>query len=387
MSFFKSSLVEFDARYDALLASCNGLFADADPSELATLTVDDLDRIIKRREAIGTLGWEQARSEAKALRDRYMSLPLHDLPPEQRAACVLKWADNGVDIKAYKREVIDHCANSNGKYYVALVDLVRKGALELTAADVAILGAPFVEHVALRCRVKRTPAIRINRPVDSDDYGGSDNDSDDDGCTQKMMPMERLLVNMLVNFPEETGLYAKLADACDPALRCLPMRSRIVSGELIKEVAAIYDEASKTISPAVKCRRELGIIMDNELYRHYRLADMRQPTGELDVLASRFTIEFPYMCYAYVTRVEVDIGTGAPADVKLRIRGGGEHVMRSCRNYSKSSKHAPTKVRTLGATWENAEMPVACVEMCMGVDWQHVYDVRIYGRALVLVSF
>ena len=77
----------------------------------------------------------------------------------------------------------------------------------------------------------------------------------------------------------------------------------VFEGELITQLVEHYN--ARVLSPMIKWRRNVGILLENRPYEWYDYTEFMN--GKSPFMASKFSIEMPYMCYAYVDHIEVDI--------------------------------------------------------------------------------
>ena len=97
----------------------------------------------------------------------------------------------------------------------------------------------------------------------------------------------------------------------------MPVGVKVFDGELTSQVQGYYDGLK--LSPVIRYRTNIGVIVDNHTYQFYRLRDLG-PQYAMESLH----VEFPYMCYVYVDRVEVDTDVTTMALHDMTTAGGGE---------------------------------------------------------------
>ncbi len=369
---------------------------------LAQLSLTDLDEFLKTKFLLETTQWDEQKKISKEIKERYLDLQKTDI---DKLKAILHWKDAGnwmnkIDVNAYKPQVIESVNNALAaevdtpcsKYdtieaYDMLWDLVKSNTIKLTPQEIDQLDIRFIEYIMSRSQYSNPFRITLK----------DENYTDDEECNPKahMNPMERFWINLIasgrMDIKDTDAVLLCLGLDVDPRLRYMPQKVTIFEdGDLLSQITAHYDNAA--LSPMIKCRRNLGIIIENCNYNFHDYREYIKANGG-SFSTNMFAIEMPYMCYIYVDRIEVD-GLSYYGSESKKTNGyvdvGDEYIMNSFRPVNQQKDQMitliPPELKTFTKKCKENTRPGYYTTISFGYSgYVTVYAVRVYGKAISLV--
>ena len=368
-----------------------------DPNELASMSNETIDDMLELNRKLNTKGYPEDERIRGAFIEYYLSLDC--IPDEKKLDMFMSRSSVHklgayVDINNHKKYVISAIPKLDSCQQI--INSLVEGTLEFDFADLQELGASFAKKLARNLRVKTS----TNREKQDKRSSISSDDDFGDNGNIKVSRMERLVVNCLTLFHEHLdadeiyNLFKMYVYASDSRLKHFPLGFTRLEGELISGISEHYNLAHPHISPLIGTRRNIEVVFNNALYKHYTYKGFKDFVSKYGSIAvSSIAIEFPYMCYAYVHRVEIDYvkvfpKEGAPA-LALDNRGN-EYVLSNPLNHIQDTEPLFTSSHVETVVVENADSyPAVYVVARNGNTWETkmmwVKDIRVYGTAVSFV--
>lgn len=321
---------------------------------------------------------------------------------QKRANCLLHWLSDGLlastRFDEFKPHMIEVVRSGGAEVHDKVWHAILAGKLQLSSKDIAELPYDFVRHV-----LKKYGSCHQGF-VDNDDDEEEDSSDSAEPSRTNRVPMahaERFFVSLLAAdahhelAPDLGKVLLAYMVACNPRLRVMPMNVTKFDGELVRQLCDFYDDAKRSgaLPPGINTRTNVGVIVGNETHRFF---EFRRALGEgrhmyyTNVIA----IEFPYMCYGFVERVEVDVVKREKADENggdaMTAVGGDEYIIvpfKPCVEKDHCRLIGPsTKVVTLhSGKMRDPWSPKTYVGIHLKSRFYDVVDIRVYGTALSLV--
>lgn len=350
----------------------------ADAQALQQLTLPQLDQLLDYKQRLEKLQWNELVEEVKAIKRTYIDLLQTD---QARLDVMFYWKDcqfgDGFKLNDYKKEVIAYVQNESTHAYNILWGLVVKGDVTFDPKDIASLPLGFIKHCLGQRKYRHTQVSR---------EGAHSAGSSDDEPVVNTVPMgkaERFWVSVLAwrDDVDVDAALVSMAMETDPRMHYLPVGVKRFDGELVSQVSGYYD--GLCLSPVIKCRRTVGIIVNNTTNSFYNL-NSRFANG--NVYASCLAVEFPYMCYVFVDRVELDVTENWDKTESKRMFAstGDTCVLQPFVpvESTPSSPGFPVDCKTLECKLDGS-MPAYYVSLSLGLThYNTCKDVRIYGHAV-----
>ncbi len=388
--------------------------------ELAKLTLSELDEILKTKFTLmdKVVKWEDHNKESNRVKERYIDLLMNEM---DKLNAILHWKQLSdwrikIDIKQYKRHVIEYINNSDVpdnylKRYVGVDTfdmawkLIASGDIVLNPMDIRELDLRFIKYV-MKKRKYKNPFQLMQLPKKKDNECNEYNedhgiiDYDDYGIVTKtyMMPAERFWVNVLASGRDDIcrdDVMVCIGVDVDQRLRFMPQAVTVFEeGDLLPQIISHYKGAG--ISPMIKWRRNVGILLGNDPCQFH---DYYEFMEKAPFIANMFSIELPYMCYAFVDRVEVDV-IGPDWDFvtqtmkkddgkqKEHINVGYEYILDKFRPIDKKQSISTySTTRTISRKCKENHSPTYYITWRFGLmsAFHTVAAIRVYGKAISLV--
>lgn len=359
---------------------------------------EDIETLIKYRRMYCELSWQEQVEEEQIMKKRYIDCEA--VPIENKIAAVLKWSTESTytykadNLLMYKDKVIEYLMtlSDEEKVYSNVLRMISEGGLKFDIEDITRLPPKFFEFVLRKRCYTSCHVIKANAQKQSN----ADDECDDMCKNIKMSNLERLFINIICSDKEACGeaFFIPYMVEADPRLRVMPTRKTILGGstsELVDSVNQHY--AGAVVSPVIQYRRELGVIIDNNPNQFYKWSDVFSDCGCKGVCTSSITIEFPYMCYAYVDKVEVDVDEcygQREKETYIMVLTGDEYIMRPFRELrgKEPFKIATIKPKVITLKHDHIEKNDLCTHIMISFglsQYQMVRNIRIYGKAVSFV--
>ena len=378
---------ELVAAIDALPAALDGEGPDDEGVFEDLKTIIDLHHTL-RAKAAGTSTW----AELQKASAEYRAALAPRLSPALQARFLLEGVQEmyGPNKGAVHDELLrilcsfssgtpQKASNSDSDSLARAWNLIREGKIAVNKSSAWLSCAALVEYA-----LKPDSSWKERGRIDEEGEG------DGDGMVRnpKVTPAEAFLVLLAFSSSSsDSAIALRISQECDARLVYQPSATphRIFEGELLSQIEAIKGD----LSPAIRHRRQIGIVFDNRVHEYYRYAT---PFERYCLYCGGFgpalSVELPHLVYALVDRVELDVVDSPFADAgaaKFRYVTPGCEVM--LRPFAKKSlepfKGDPTKVTTISADVKPEGSGAVCTHVSVSLDrTTTVTAVRLYGSAI-----
>ena len=338
--------------------------------------IDQVEALLKLKRAVLSVHSESANwKETQEANSAYRASLAKRLKPELQVRLLLDGLDASRWCDATKSEllrILDE-PDVNPRDVAAAWEMLRDGKLDPVAASA--------------CKALATHAL-VSAPRSRRSTNNDDDYDDETPRNPKVSAAESFLVLLAFEKADtdldEAVVALRISQECDARLCYQPSTRPIrLEGELLSGIRGL----SRNLSPAIRHRREIGIVFNN------RTSDFFRYLPELQVdkyclgseYGSALSIELPHLVYALVERVEIDITSSSCA--RLRYVSPGSEVLLAAfnKNEIQPCTNTRSKMTTLvGVVKTPADSTTVCTHVTVGVDAPFVLRaVRVYGRALV----
>ena len=160
------------------------------------------------------------------------------------------------------------------------------------------------------------------------------------------------------------------------------------NGNLLPQIINYYN--LNYISPLIKYRRSLGIIFENSSFNYYDYVSYLKANNGI-INADNISIEFPYLCYVYFEKLEIDFISKyyTTKEIKINTHSGYDYLLKPMRKIRKISNENTIKnedIITHTLINSNKDDPCVYIKISLNnilsID---IYDIRIYGEAISLI--
>jgi 23S rRNA U2552 (ribose-2'-O)-methylase RlmE/FtsJ len=320
---YLSKMKELVSNIESLQNKFNTLFVDND--FIKNLSFEQIDEFITYKHLLTkTMTWQEKIDEKKKFKDHYINLLNTD---EEKINAILFWKDsewaNKIELNNYIDYLITYITTkpSNAVYDI-IWDFISSG--KIVFDDVSNIPLEFIKYNYNRNYYRNTQRIILSK-VD-------DEENDYDFNKVKMQFKERFWINILAsrNDIDQNAIMICLSMDVNQRLKYFPFKVTKFEGELISQVTSYYNTVS--ISPIIKYRRNIGVILNNspnEFYEYSKLIEHGP------FYCTSIYIEMPYMCYLYVDYVEIDIiDNNESKNISLSI--GDDYIIKEFREVEKN---------------------------------------------------
>jgi len=377
---------------------------------LSQLSLTDLDDLLQNKYMLTTPKWDERKEDTKRIKDRYISLLKDEM---DKLKALLHWKDTGyccnnIDVNSYKGHVIEYINNTvllddENKWhnhvpaYNLAWQLVSDGKIKLTPDDVNKLDMRFIEYVMTRECYRNPFRVTMNKKhaCDDGDVEECEFDLDYNESDNKvhMTHRERFWVNVLASGRGDIDadkVLVCLGMDVDPRMRFMPQKVTVFEdGDLLPQIASHYKNAQ--LSPMIKWRRNLGILLENMQYQFHDYLEFME-NGVF--LTHMFTLELPYMCYAYVDHVEVDVSDFVWGEEDKKgvgyVEVGNEYILSAFKPFDKHKTKITLTAQNINVVKKKCrenDVPGYYITISFGLmnSYKTVNAVRMYGKAISLI--
>ena len=353
----------------------------------AAVRLEDVEALIEIKEDLDRVSgkWKSFTAELAAL-DAYRMALAERLPPAQHLRMLLKlasrtggWARPMSTLTEPLQSLLASPAAA-AQDISAAWQLVRRGRLSL---PVSAASAAFIRHVLADVSDPRHPPEQKEK---------------DSGKHPRITPGESFLVQLAFSNTDagtDAAIALRLAEECSPRLSYQPSATPVrLEGELLGQLHAGLP--ARQLSPAVRFRRDIGIIFNDVRDYCYRYdpTKLLLPGVYCDG-KSAISVELPHLTYALVERVEVDVDThhvlyNEEDDARVRgVSPGTDVILEPYGDPPSLSPPPPLSSeispppKTLTKTLKPAAQAVPCTHVTISLsESTTVQAVRVYGRAI-----
>lgn len=363
------------------------------------LSCQELDKAIEVKQKLFSKSWQENDQERKEIKQRYLGLLEND---ELRVTAIFHWQDSNIyDKLSYDsiKNIIITIVNNNSTNteFNMLWELICQNKIKLNREDVQKLSLSFIQHISSkatyanpsRSMVRYIPKEKMNK---EEEWSDDEYDLNETKNKTSMTRKEEFWVNVLANTKDEEDINQYLLclslDA-DQRLRYFPVHKRVFTGELTGQIIEYYKTLK--LSPVIKYRRNLDIILNNLIFNLHAFEDVFP--GK--VYCSNIAVEFPYMCYVYPTKIEVELYRPKSEDTnsKIWVDIGQEHILSKTLPYEKSYQTSESNYSTCTCTvnikQNNLSKPVSYISIGQTLsslaNFECYKTIRVYGEAIIFI--
>lgn len=344
--------------------------------ELSQLSYQEIIQLINYNKKINNCGYTENERIANNFIKQY--LESKSISNEKKIEIILfnnnEVDDSFIDLNNYKNYILSILDKKN---YYKIIEYIKDEKLYLNYNDLEKINFDFIDTLITDATMFKYKFI------------------DDEGNI-KMSKYESLFVNLLMLFYNKIkdnkqvlhNLFKCYMKSCNPKLHHIPITCNIFEGELLNKIYDYYENKSSNISPIIKYRRNLEIIEDNNKLNHYNyndyISEMNKRT--FGMYARSITIEFPYMCYGYISDVEIDYTNDKPTKIFF-TNDGNEYILKSTFNINSYENNSDivSKIKTMKIS-KSCSDPATFISISFGfIDMIYIKGIRIYGKAISLI--
>ena len=349
----------------------------------AAVRLEDVEALIEIKEDLDRVSgkWKSFTAELAAL-DAYRMALAERLPPAQHLRILLKlagrtggWA-RPMDTLTEPLQSLLASPAAAAQDISAAWQLVRRGRLSL---PVSAASAAFIRHVLADVSDPRHPPEQKEK---------------DSGKHPRITPGESFLVQLAFSNTDagtDAAIALRLAEECSPRLSYQPSATPVrLEGELLGQLHAGLP--ARQLSPAVRFRRDIGIIFNGNRGQYYPYDPTRSLLPGVFCLSNQaISVEMPHLTYALVERVEVDVDDDSVKYANARLTDvspGTEVILEPYGDPplppppSSEITPPPALPKTLTKTLKPAAQAVPCTHVTIGLSGSTVHAVRVYGRSI-----
>ena len=365
--------------------------------ELALLTFKDVVKLLKHFQDIAILPWDDLQTIKKKFIQRYINLD--DVAIHEKIQCffgLTKDVYTNIDLNDLKMQIICHVKDPSIGYtlYKPLMEMIVEGRICFYKDEMLLLPRAFYEEIFgfFKYRHVHCNFLKKNRNKQFDEF----EEEAESSRKVTMSNMEMFFVNLAYIAPslelDELSIMKCYSLECHPKYKAFPMQITRFSGDLLPQIQSHYENKAHLISPIIEIRRNLGLLCQNTAVfpKFYKFHEkMKNPFMTTDLY-----IEFPYMCYAFVERVEVDVEKKSyirdDKDRKINYTSGGiEYVFSSfcdpdAQSPDQSNTKQLTETLTLTHTHKKSKTPYTYFSIHLS-QYDTVHAVRLYGGAVCFI--
>lgn len=374
--------------------------------ELGELSSEQIDYLISCKNKICSGEYLKNIEEADAFKKRYLDLPwITD--SEKRIYAILHWGMAYGYKKQFTDYVVKYLERLGGEdvlddklkvTYRGIWNAIADGHLRLDTKQVKRIvtsNKGFLTTVS-----KGHVGGRATAKACGDD--GCDDYDVDISMNAVMSGAETFFVSALMASNDLDDkmvgkLLCKIQQACDPRLLAFPMKVTRMKGELIGQILQHYDDA--VISPIVKNRRTLGVVLDNEPYKFHKYRDVFGGGGDgVSLYTTCVTIEFPYMCYGCVSHVELETYGGLLTltlnedKTTISVFVDTDYVSKPFVDYKVKEQQVltyasrPVMIQKIDCKDPNKVGVYVTISFSFLGSFMNIKDIRVYGEAISFVA-
>lgn len=370
---------------------------ESPPSEVKELSIAQLNKlffIYRNNNKERTYERDERINKFKTL-----YLGIVDLPFDKKIDAILMWRRVDVTFDAVlNKGILLEYINKDNVYHESIYRMIEGKKLKFNREDVKKIDEPFIKFVMEMVKGSRSERFKnIDNVVD-------DNEDDVVHCI-KSSNIEQLVINLIMeneNADMTNDLLKCLVSISHPRLNLFPcgtvtkfIDERVLKcpngyvaqfkGELINDITEFYTNTQ--ISPLVEFRRTICLVVDNCVYNHYDYNEYMNVNNR--ICTNTLCIEFPYMCYAYVSKIVITIAEDyVGGRVKKFTCGYGTEyalvINTEVKTIETSQYDDTRKVREIILKNDNPKNPCSFLDLYSS-DVVTIFDIKVYGEAFTLI--
>lgn len=358
-------------------------------TELLSLSIDDINKLKDIYNKISDVNYNDKMTNIKIFQNKYIEL--ENLSLHNKIEALIKWNTysglfNNNKILNNNKELVLQYINSakiedSINIYQNIYSLILSNNILFSKDDIININPEFIKYI---CNSKILVNKNSKYTKNNKNYDSDDNDSENNN-TIKMANFEKIYVNILMVVEDEYIINECLKCIkiySDPKLNIFPLNCIKFKGNILNDIINHY--ANTKISSIVEYRRTVGIVINNNTKNYY---DYQKYISKNDIFSNYISIEFPYMSYVYVSKIEFDIGEEMYNEPDINISMGNEYILQKYKNYKLNDdinnkleiKHTIVK--------DNLELNInpSSYIMIYISDYIKISDIRIYGEAISFI--
>lgn len=392
------------------------------------LSSKDIKSLISYYRKYSELKWVDMNKFINNFTKRYIST--EDVSFENKVAFIFTDDTNiDIDFKSHMNFIIDYFNKEFDRIICKerIINLINRDLLVFTFDDMKKLSINVVNSIIRsyllysntnskpRRKIQRTqkkqlsetgnsdidndPDVLEARKKTADNNDDSDSDSDDnEGCDSEsndsykyysskytMSGMHEFIIIAFMTFYNENKKdidnrwYQALVKSSHKKLMLFPQNVTLLSGELLSQIETHYDTVK--ISSLIECRRQLGVILNNQTHQFYTYKDFKSMNYGYCYYLS---IELPYMCYARVSHIEMDL-IESDVEHKIAITNGKDYILRTFSKKPEEKYKFQFEYNTITKKNEKDEL-CTYISIYFGImEYMRVKNLRVFGEAISFV--
>lgn len=354
------------------------------PKELAELSYDKVQDLLSWYQKVAQRSYIEKDKQSKDFVEKWLRNDAMSIV--NKVETLLLNDKKDICLNEHKDIIIDTLSSSHCHMY-AFVSHVLNERITLSLDDLRKLDVMFARHLSRRSLPMCLPSMAC------------DDDDDDNSPRLSMNKWEALMVNCCKVFYDQlskeeiTGLLHNYVRVSDPRKFHMPIRYKCFEGDFLSELSKYYEERGPLITLVVNYRRNISVIVNDDMSKCY---DYNTFTNRSITLAKCISIEMPYMCYAYVDKVEVDcVLESYNKTPSLHLWNEGTDYI-ACRSTDVAEEENTTNhdhddgcsIVTLSVS-KNVKGPASYVVARFGEigesRYTYIKSIRLYGSAVTFV--
>ena len=359
----------------------NNILSD---TELLSLSINDINKLRDIYNKISELNYSDKITNIKNFQNKYINL--ENLSLNNKIESLISWNtglglwSNKKILKNNKNFILQYINNvkieDSNNIYQNIYSLILSNNILFSKDDIMNINPEFIKYI---CKLK----ISVNKVNKDKKY---DSDEDDYEKNIQMSNIEKFYVNILMVTEDENIINKCLKNLkiySHPKLNIFPLNCIKFKGNILNDIINHYNNTK--ISSIIEFRRTVGIVIDNNTNNYY---DYQEYISENDIFSNYISIEFPYMCYIYVSKIEFDVGEMYnKSTIKINISKGNEYILQKYKNYKLDDNiHNKSEIKHT-IIKDNLELNINPSNYIMIniSNYIKICNIRIYGEAISFI--
>ena len=385
--------------------------------ELAITTSNDVKRILKFYSTYSKTEWSDKQKYEKEFVKMYllnnhvpisekMAILFNDIPKLEEYAPIINitpYVDFIISFMNSKVDFINKHGSSTS--LISILKALNSGNLEFTLEHIKKIKYDVL-HKIINLYASSSMYRKLTEPkkkiitkedtklIETENIEDSINDYSDESddiekgfgkyysSKYKMSKIHMLIVHACMITPDiPKSWYTAFVQSAHPKLQMYPMCVRKFKGELLSQLQTHYENVP--ISPIIEYRRSPGILLNNSNSRFYSYIDFKDMKS---CYCNSITFELPYMSYAYISHVEIDVYDKKPTEIYLT--NGKDYNLERFKKCDKSTCEYKFERETLTVSMRNDNYDDVCIYMTVSfgiTEYISIKDIRFYGEALSFI--
>lgn len=370
-------------KYDKVVKDINEIIMkDEIDAKIFEMSIININKIINIYTSVSNNRFE-VQKDLNNFKLKFINNELLD--DDKKINAILLWKMNNY-LPNNKEIVLKYINSSNPNYFNSLWTSIKSNNIKLNRNDIKQINNEFINY----CLNSTNKYNILNKKNETDETNEYSDDYEEDNI--KVNPIEMFFVNIIM---ENENI-----DIINKSLECLVVHTNLklnlfpsgrvqkFNGNLLPQLINYYN--LNYISPLIKYRRSLGIIFENSSFHYYDYVSYLEANNGI-INADNISIEFPYLCYVYFEKLEIDFIPKyyTTKEIKINAHSGYDYLLKPMRKIQKISNENTIKnkdIITHTVINLNKDDPCVYIKISLndivGFD---IYDIRIYGEAISLI--